>query len=71
MKVSNLKLARLKAGFSQLEVARLLDRSENLVSAFETGRAEPTTDIALALAGIYGVDPGELFPGRFAKTKRG
>jgi len=67
MRINPLKLARLNCGLRQIDVSLKLGVSEKLVSQWETGRAEPTTDAALFLARLYGVDAGELFPGRFGK----
>jgi len=45
----------------QLDLARQLGISENLVSAWETGRASPLPDMRHRIAKILGSTPEQLF----------
>jgi len=56
----NLKLARLKAGLSQEEVAGSLGTTIDRVCNLETGRTKLKADDAQRLARIYGVEIDEL-----------
>ena len=54
---------RQRCGMTQEYVAEALGVSRQAVSKWETGAAEPSTSNLLALAKLYGVDPGELLRG--------
>ena len=56
----SLKEHRQRCGMTQEFVAESLNVSRQAVSKWETGAAEPSTSNLLALAKLYGVDPGEL-----------
>ena len=58
-----LKEYRQQSGMTQEYVAEALGVSRQAVSKWETGVAEPSTSNLLALAKLYGVDPGELLGG--------
>ncbi len=58
-----LKEYRQQSGMTQEYVAEALGVSRQAVSKWETGAAEPSTSNLLALAKLYGVDPGELLRG--------
>ena len=58
-----LKAHRQQSGMTQEYVAEALGVSRQAVSKWETGAAEPSTSNLLALAKLYGVDPGELLRG--------
>ena len=58
-----LKAHRQNCGMTQEYVAEALGVSRQAVSKGETGAAEPSTSNLLALAKLYGVDPGELLRG--------
>ncbi len=51
---------RQQSGITQEWVAEQLGVSRQAVSKWETGAAEPSTSNLLALAKLYGADPGEL-----------
>ena len=59
----SLKEHRQRCGMTQEFVAESLNVSRQAVSKWETGAAEPATSNLLALAKLYGVDPGELLRG--------
>ena len=58
-----LKAHRQNCGMTQEYVAEALGVSRQAVSKWETGAAEPATSNLLALAKLYGGDPGELLRG--------
>ena len=58
-----LKAHRQQSGMTQEYVAEALGVSRQAVSKWETGAAEPATSNLLALAKLYGVDPGDLLKG--------
>ena len=58
-----LKEYRQQSGMTQEYVAEALNVSRQAVSKWETGAAEPATSNLLALAKLYGVDPGDLLRG--------
>ena len=58
-----LKDHRQRCGMTQEYVAEALNVSRQAVSKWETGAAEPATSNLLALAKLYGVDPGDLLRG--------
>ena len=58
-----LKDHRQRCGMTQEYVAEALGVSRQAVSKWETGAAEPSTSNLLALAKLYGIDPGELLRG--------
>lgn len=58
-----LKEYRQRCGMTQEYVAEALNVSRQAVSKWETGAAEPATSNLLALAKLYGVDPGDLLRG--------
>ena len=58
-----LKAHRQNCGMTQEYVAEALGVSRQAVSKWETGAAEPATSNLLALAKLYGVDPGDLLKG--------
>ena len=58
-----LKEYRQQSGMTQEYVAEAMNVSRQAVSKWETGAAEPSTSNLLALAKLYGVDPGDLLRG--------
>ena len=58
-----LKDHRQRCGMTQEYVAEALGVSRQAVSKWETGAAEPSTSNLLALAKLYGIDPGDLLRG--------
>lgn len=59
---TTLKFARISRKLRQIDLARDLGVSENLVSAWETNRAMPLPVMRYRVAELLGVTPGELFP---------
>lgn len=48
-----LKQLRIKFGFTQKHLAKLLDVSPSIISGYETGERTPSTEVLLALSNIY------------------
>lgn len=66
LKVNNyLKLYRIKAGLTQLELAKMLSTKERTITFWETGRNEPHITQAMDIARILGVEAKEIFPDLF------
>ncbi len=67
IKVShNLKLHRIKAGLTQLELARKLGVKERVITFWETGRSDPHIEQAVDIAKILETEPKEIFPNMFS-----
>lgn len=60
---ANLARAREKQRLSQSQLARKVEVVDNYISRIETGRAEPSFRLILALAEQLDVPPAELFHG--------
>ncbi|MBU2035263.1 MAG: helix-turn-helix transcriptional regulator [Candidatus Omnitrophota bacterium] len=56
-----LKLARINRNLKQIDLARELGVSENLVSAWETSRSIPLPNMRYRIAKVLGSTPEELF----------
>jgi len=62
---NNLREARLKAGLTQMEVAKKLGlKSHNRISRWENGLANPCLEHFLNTAKILRVNPAKLFINR-------
>ncbi|MEE1171097.1 MAG: helix-turn-helix transcriptional regulator [Ruminococcus sp.] len=55
-----LNAARVNAGFTQEEVAKLLGKSKNTIVNWENGRSAPDINAGKALANLYGVSVDDL-----------
>lgn len=60
---ANLARARERRKLSQSQLARRVEVVDNYISRIETGRAEPSFRLILALAEQLDVPPAELFHG--------
>lgn len=58
---NNLKEYRTKAGYSQAQLAEIVDVSRNTISSIETGEFCPTAKLALALCVVLDKKFEELF----------
>ena len=66
LKVSHsLKLHRIKAGLTQLELANRLGVKERVITFWETGRSQPHIEQAVDIAKILEAEPKEIFPDMF------
>lgn len=59
-RLSGFKLARMKAGLTQLELARKLGCSESLIAKWETGRGKPNPEKLEQLCKLLGCRPEDL-----------
>jgi DNA-binding XRE family transcriptional regulator len=66
MGINALKLARMRQGMTQLDLAKRAGISEKMVSFYETERGQPKVELAVDISRILGADPAEVFPGMFA-----
>jgi transcriptional regulator with XRE-family HTH domain len=55
-----LNAARVNAGFTQEEVAKLLGKSKNTIVNWEKGKSSPDINDGKALANLYGVSVDDL-----------
>jgi len=51
---------RIKAGFSQNELAERVGVTNKAVSKWETGKSKPTTNVIRKLAALFRIDINEL-----------
>lgn len=56
-----LKIARIKSGFTQKEVASAINIGHATLSTYESGRNEPSLDVIGTLAEYYNVSVDWLF----------
>ncbi|PIQ90218.1 MAG: hypothetical protein COV71_05870 [Candidatus Omnitrophica bacterium CG11_big_fil_rev_8_21_14_0_20_41_12] len=64
--MNNLVLYRKRARMRQFDIARQLGVTEQLISKWESGRAEPHIEQAVDVARILDIDPEKIFPEMFA-----
>ena len=60
-----LKVARLRAGLKQLDVSLAIGVGEGEISAYETGRHRPSTEIVFKICHLLKCKPEEIFADRF------
>ena len=60
---ARIAVLRRQAGFSQAELAEMLRISASAVGMYEQGRREPSAELLVALAGIFGVSTDYLLTG--------
>ena len=58
---ANILKHRTALGMSQVDLADLIGRSQNMVSMYETGQRLPSTQTIAAIAKVLGVSFGELY----------
>ncbi len=56
MDADNIKIARIKARITQLDLSKLLGISENKLSKIETGRITPSPEVFRKLAKLLKLD---------------
>ena len=59
MKIT-LKAARVNAGLTQDEVAKILKKSKNTIVNYENGKSSPGIEIGKALAKLYGLSVDDI-----------
>lgn len=57
----NIKNLRVLRGFSQKQLADMIDRSPNTISNWEKGSVTPDADVLEPLCEIFNVNPNQLF----------
>ena len=57
----NIKNLRLLNGLSQKQLAKMIDRSPNTISNWESGTVTPDADVLEDLCQIFKVNPNQLF----------
>jgi len=58
---NRIKLLRAERGWSQAELADMLDVSRQSVNAIETGRYDPSLPLAFAIARLFGLPIESIF----------
>lgn len=58
-----LALARANAGFTQVQLARMVDRERSSIANMEAGQQRCSAAMVVTLAGLLSVDPGWLLVG--------
>lgn len=56
--ISKIRIARLKCGIKQWEMAKLLGLSETLLSKYETGRLPTPPEVLERIKSAFGSGPG-------------
>jgi transcriptional regulator with XRE-family HTH domain len=56
-----LKELRERKNLSQIDLARLIGVSQQVISHYETGRARPSLDVIVKLAKVLGVSIEEIY----------
>ncbi|WP_205410834.1 helix-turn-helix transcriptional regulator [Salaquimonas pukyongi] len=65
----DLRVARRKAGLTQVDCAHLLDVHPSLISRFESGRSTPSIQSICTLSLLYGRSFERLFGEAFASAR--
>ena len=60
MFINGIKLARMKAGLRQIDVAKAAGIAESTLSHYETGRTKPSPAVLKKLVEILGATENEL-----------
>ena len=63
-------LARIKSGYTQSDVAHLLDISRVTISRFERGNSEPSLQDILALSLVYGRSFESFFADKLRRRRQ-
>lgn len=56
VRLNDFKLARMKAGLRQIDLAKALGVSESLVAKWETDRSKPTPEMSQRIEKILKID---------------
>ena len=56
----NMKVERVKHGYTQEELGKLIGVHKNAISRWETGETDPTSSNLVALCSLYGCSPEYL-----------
>ncbi|SDF30415.1 helix-turn-helix transcriptional regulator [Sporolituus thermophilus] len=60
MKLTKLKLARLRAGLKQTELAKMLGVSPSYINKIENNAVKPTMELLFKLCRLLDISPYEL-----------
>jgi len=58
--LNSIKLARMKRGLRQMDLAVQVGTSESMVAKWETDRLKPSAEMYEKLAAVLGVDANQL-----------
>jgi putative transcriptional regulator len=58
---NRIRVLRAEKGWTQADLARLLDVSRNSVNAIENGKYDPSLPLAFAIADVFGMKIEEIF----------
>lgn len=58
---NRIRVLRAEKGWTQAELARLLDVSRNSVNAIENGKYDPSLPLAFRIADVFGLKIEEIF----------
>ena len=59
---SPLRVARVAAGYTQPQLADLIDSTQTLISKYENGTSSPRLEIARKIAKVFDRTVDDLFP---------
>ena len=60
----NLRVLRLKKGFTQTELAKLVGVAQPNIAYYESGKCKPKIDVATKLAKIFDMTVESLYSGQ-------
>jgi putative transcriptional regulator len=58
---NRIRVLRAEKGWTQADLARLLDVSRNSVNAIENGKYDPSLPLAFRIADVFGLRIEEIF----------
>jgi putative transcriptional regulator len=58
---NRIRVLRAERGWTQADLAKLLDVSRNSVNAIENGKYDPSLPLAFAIADIFGMKIEDIF----------
>ena len=65
----NIEKRRIAAGLSQRQLSRLVGVQQNTISQYEKGKREPSLEVLIKLADIFGCTIDELVRGEKKNEK--
>ena len=70
MNGERLRELRKEEGITQIELAEILDKTNGAISAYETGRKNPSLEVLGELADLFGVSTDYLMGREEAKNEQ-
>ena len=58
---NRIRVLRAERGWTQADLAKLLDVSRNSVNAIENGKYDPSLPLAFAIADVFGMKIEDIF----------